>query len=188
MSQAEPSDERLMGEVQRGQPAHLEPLVRRYASPLLTYIERMVGDRHRAEELFQDVFLAVWEKRRTYRFPQPFRPWLFAIATNRCREAFRHARGPEVASLPEVLRDGPVATEASPPDAAVAAETARLVAAAVARLPAQQRTVMVLRRWNGLSFAEIAQTVGVGEATVRSHMHHALVSVRRFLEPRLKSE
>jgi RNA polymerase sigma-70 factor (ECF subfamily) len=188
MTQAEPSDETLMGQVRRGRREELEPLVRRYARPLLTYLERMVGDRHRAEELFQDAFLAVWEKRRTYRFPQPFRPWLFAIATNRCRAAFRRARGPEAASLPQAMCDGPAATDVSPPDAAVAAETARLVTAAVARLPDQQRTVIVLRTWNGLSFAEIAQSLGVGEATVRSHMHHALTALRRFLEPRMKPE
>jgi RNA polymerase sigma factor (sigma-70 family) len=55
-------------------------------------------------------------------------------------------------------------------------------------LPDQQRTVIVLRTWNGLSFAEIAQSLGVGEATVRSHMHHALTALRRFLEPRMKPE
>jgi DNA-directed RNA polymerase specialized sigma24 family protein len=44
----------------------------------------------------------------------------------------------------------------------------------------------VLRIWNGLSYAEIAQTTGVGEATARSHMFHGLAAVRKYLEPRLK--
>jgi len=188
MNEANPSDEWLMGQVAGGKREHLEMLVRRYASPLLTYLERMVGDRHDAEELFQDVFLAVWKKRKTYRFPKTFRSWLFAIATNRCRQAFRRARPP--AALP--TNDGaavvPVSTGPTPAEAAVATETAHLVAAAVAQLPPQQRLVVVLRNWNGLDYAEIAQVSGRTEGTVRSNMHHALAGMRRFLEPRMTAE
>ena len=187
MNQPNGSDEWLMGQVAGGHREHLETLVRRYASPLLTYIQRMVGDQDRAEDLFQDVFLAVWEKRRTYRFPRTFRSWLFAIATNRCREAFRRAR-PRLAVAHQELDAEVAGTARTPADLAVAAETASLVGAAVAHLPDLQRAVLVLRNWNGLSYAEIAEIVGRGEATVRSHMHHALVAIRRYLEPRMKAD
>ena len=50
----------------------------------------------------------------------------------------------------------------------------------------QQRTVVVLRVWDGLSYAEIAELVGKQEATVRSHMHHGLAALRKYLEPRLQ--
>lgn len=82
-------DEWWMAEVAKGKREALEPLVRRFASPLLTFLERMVGDRHQSEELFQEVFLAVWNKRGLYEYPRPFRSWLFAIALNQCRAAFR---------------------------------------------------------------------------------------------------
>ena len=82
-----------MAQVALGQCDCLEPLVRRYASPLLTFIRRMVGDRHRSEELFQEVFLAVWTKRKQYRFPRPFKSWLYAIAANRCRLDYRQRGG-----------------------------------------------------------------------------------------------
>jgi len=188
MNQASASDERLMGQVAQGNREHLEILVRRHASPLLTYIERMVGDHHRAEELFQDVFLAVWVKRRTYRFPRTFRSWLFAIATNRCREAFRRVRPMDVLPPQEWAGAAPASSGPTPAEAAVATETANLVAAAVAQLPPGQRTVVVLRNWNGLSFAEIAEVVGRSEGTVRSNMHHALAGIRRYLEPRMRSD
>ena len=188
MNQVNTSDEWLMRQVARGQREHLETLVRRYASPLLTYIQRMVGDRHRAEELFQDVFMAVWEKRRTYRFPRPFRSWLFSIAINRCRQAFRQRPTVDVLPLQDAAAEVPAATAPTPVQSAVATETAHLVATAVANLPPQQRTVVVLRNWNGLSYTEIAQIVRCGEATVRSHMHHALAGMRRYLEPRMRSE
>jgi RNA polymerase sigma-70 factor (ECF subfamily) len=182
------TDEWLMCQVAAGERECLEPLLRRYASPLLTYIERMVGDRHRAEELFQDAFLAVWVKRRTYRFPRKFRAWLFAIATNRCRQAFRQRSQRETVRLSEVAATTELAAGPRPAEVALATETASLVAAAVAQLPPQQRTVVVLRNWDGLSYAEIASIVGRSEATVRSHMHHALAGIRKYLEPRLSRD
>ena len=105
----------------------------------------MAGDRHRGEELFQEVFLAVWVKRRQYQHPRPFKPWLYAIAVNKCRAAFR-LRPAWSAPLTD---DGPAADDASPADALVAAETADLVVRAVARLPEQQRAVVTLRVWRG---------------------------------------
>lgn len=177
------SDEWLMGQVRRGSRDALEKLVRRHASPLLTYVQRMCGDRHRGEELFQEVFLAVWTKRTQYKLDRSFRAWLYAIAANRCRDAYR-ARPSEV---PLAGDEGPVAArETGPTQTAIAAETATLVAAAVGQLPPQQRSVVVLRVWNGLSYGEIAELVGTTEATVRSHMHRGLAALRERLEPRLR--
>src|SRR5438309_844468 len=147
-------DEWLMAQVASGKRDHLEPLVRRYASPLLTFIRRMIGDAHRSEELFQEVFLAVWSKRGQYEFPRPFKAWLYAIALNKCRADFRMHRVFEALD-----NDPPPAHDPSPADTAIATETATIVAAAVAQLPAQQRAVVVLRVWDGLSYAEIAEVV-----------------------------
>src|SRR3954451_5392333 len=82
-------DEDVMAEVALGQSQRLEQLVRRHATPLLTFIRRLVGDRHHSEEIFQDVFLAVWTKRHQYEFPRSFKNWLYAIALNKCRARHR---------------------------------------------------------------------------------------------------
>jgi RNA polymerase sigma-70 factor (ECF subfamily) len=183
--EAHQRDEWLMAEVRLGQREALEPLIRRYATPLLTFIHRMVGDGHRSEELFQEVFLAIWKKRAQYQFPRPFKPWLYRIAVNKCRAAFRGQALPTVhlAALEEVT--APPGGQPSPEDRAIATETAGLVTAAVTRLPPQQRMVVVLRIWNDLSYARIASIVGRTEATVRSHMHHGLAALRRALAPHL---
>ena len=184
MEKSYETDEWLMGQVKLGNRQYLAPLVRRYASPLLTYLHRMVGDLHRGEELLHEVLLIIWAKRRLYDFPRPFRPWLFAIATNHCRAAFRRARLPEVdfdSSPAAAFTDG----GPSPIDAAIATETAQLVTSAVAALPPRQRAVVALRIWNGLSFAEIGQVVGCTEATARSHMHHGLAAMRGQLGNKL---
>src|SRR6516225_4995465 len=131
MNGCDERDEWLMARVALGERDCLEPLVRRHATRLLTFIERMAGDRHRAEELFQEVFLAVWVKRRQYQFPRPFKPWLYTIAANRCHAAARGRRPPD--SLEDAAPWAPASTVPSPEESAVATETAALVAAAVTR-------------------------------------------------------
>lgn len=182
------SDEWLMGQVAGGKRDCLEVLVRRYATPLLTYLARMCGDSHRAEELVQEAFLAVWVKRKTYKLNKPFRAWLYTIATNKCRSAFRGNKGKTMASL----EDNPAAVPASetdtPVDAMLGSERAGIVAGAVARLPEQQRMVVTLRVWGGMSYSEIAISAGTAEATIRSHMHRALESLRKSLAPVLAND
>jgi RNA polymerase sigma-70 factor (ECF subfamily) len=185
MLQPQDRDEWLMAQVADGKREHLEPLIRRYAGPLLTVIRRMVGDRHRSEELFQEVFLAVWIKRRQYTFPRPFKPWLYTIALNKCRADYRSPAFPARVTGESSLVEAVVAREPSPSAKLVATETATLVSHAVSLLPPQQRAVVVLRIWDQLSYAEIADIVGRSEGTVRSHMHHGLTAMRKYLEPRL---
>lgn len=180
MDHAAERDENLMAQVAFGRTDPLEVLVRRHATALLTFLARMIGDRHRAEELFQEVFLTVWLKREQYQFPRPFRPWLYTIALNRCRALFR-LKSPIPVALPGDVTDP--ATDDSPEEQAISAETAELVSAAVTRLPPQQRAVVVLRVWQGLPYGRIAEIVDCSEGTVRSHMHHALASLRTTLEP-----
>ncbi|MGA2256596.1 MAG: RNA polymerase sigma factor [Thermoguttaceae bacterium] len=184
MSYDRTTDEELMLRVAAGNREAMSPLLRRYASPLLTFIRRMTGDWHRAEELFQEAFLAVWLNRNRYEHSRPFRSWLFGIAANKCRADFRKAPG-----LPEPLSDWldpPATHEPSPVEAAISSEAATLVTQAVAALPPKQRAVLVLRLWNGMEYAEIAQALERTESTIRSQMFHALAGMRRHLEPRMR--
>jgi RNA polymerase sigma-70 factor, ECF subfamily len=178
-------DEWLMSKVAQGHPEMLEPLVRRYGTLLLSFICRMVGDRQKSEDVFQDVFLAVWRRRHLYRFPRPFKPWLYAIAINRVREVHRGHRN----RLDQILEGDPATeparVESSPSESAIATETSVLVQQAVAALPPRQQMVVAMRMWKGNSYAEIAEAMGIREATVRSNMHDALAAIRRYLEPRM---
>jgi RNA polymerase sigma-70 factor (ECF subfamily) len=175
-------DEYLMARVQHGQPELLERILRRHATPLLTFLDRMTGDRHQAEELFQEVFLAVWRKRHQYQYPLPFKPWLYAIALNKWRESFRGRRQEQ--SLDEETM-APLSGEVGPPDAMIATETADIVSRAVTQLTPRQRAVVVLRIWQGMGYDRIADVLKTTEATVRSHMHHGLAALRQLLGPRL---
>ena len=176
------ADEVLMAQVADGRHERLGPLLRRHATPLLSFIRRIIGDRHRSEELFQEVFLAVWVKRRQYEPTRPFKPWLYAIALNKCRAALR---GRQQTGVPLADDEAGPADAATPPDRAMAEETARAVSGAVGRLPPQQRAVVLLRIWENMPYARIAPIVGCSEATVRSHMHLGLAALRQALTPHL---
>jgi RNA polymerase sigma-70 factor, ECF subfamily len=178
-------DEDLMERVASGQPEAMTFLVRRYGGPLLTFMRRMTGDRHRAEEMFQEAFLAVWQNRHRYVYPRPFRAWLFGIAANKCRAALRNWR-PMAALLVDDPDPPATADDSAPVEAAIATERAALVARAVALLPPKQRMVLVLRVWNGLEYGEIARILALSEGGIRSQMFHALAALRRYLEPRLR--
>lgn len=174
-------DEDLMAQVARGRHALLELLVRRHATPLLSFICRIIGDRHRGEEIFQEVFLIVWSKRQQYEFPRSFKNWLYTIALNKCRESFR-APVLATSSLPG---NDAVSDDASPAESLMAAETAETVGRAVLALPPQQRAVVTLRIWENMPYPRIARILGCAEATARSHMHLGLAALRRSLEPRM---
>lgn len=172
------SDEWLMGQVALGSREHLTPLVRRYASPLLTFIRRMVGDHHRSEELFQEAFYRVWKARKQYKLNHAFKSWLFTIAANLCRADYRKKRH-ETFSLDETI--APHDDSETPVEASLQHETAQQVSAAVAQLPDQQRSVVVLRIYNQMAYAEIAEVMQRSEGTVRSNMHHALQALKKSL-------
>ena len=175
------SDEQLMAQVATGNRDSLSSLMRRYASPLLTFLVRMTANHHVSEELFQEVFLAVWQKRQRYEFPRAFRAWLFGIAGNQCRAEYRRRRIPPDSPLFEST-DPPVSPQSGPVELAVLSEQATAVQRAVVRLPDMQRQVVVLRVWNGFPYSEIAAALDRPEATVRSHMCLALKTLRQHLE------
>lgn len=178
------SDELLMSQFAKGQAENLAVLLRRHATPLLTFITRMVGNRHRGEEVFQEVFVAVWRKRDSYSFPRPFKAWLYAIALNKSRARLRLKR-PTLVNL--TLDDLQASDRTTPSDIAMCSETAAIVTQALGSLTEQQRAVVLLRIWDDLPYAQIAAIVDCTEATARSHMSQGLAALRMRLGPCLES-
>jgi RNA polymerase sigma factor (sigma-70 family) len=110
---------------------------------------------------------------------------MFGIAVNQSRSSVRQVR------RQPILIDGGqidvlIGAAISPHDTVTAVETSQIVQQAVSQLPEQQRQVLVLRVWNGLSYQVIGQILERDEGTVRSHMHHALQSLRKHLAPHLR--
>lgn len=183
MGNSQDSDEGLMAEVALGSRECLHLLMRRYGTSLLTFIQRMTGNRQSSEDLFQEVFLALWLQSRRYDASRSFRAWLFGIAANKCRSEYRKVTSQSPTGEGSERIEEP---RASPQEIALQQERAVIVQQAVKKLPTMQRQVAVLRIWNEMPYDEIADVLKCSEGTVRSHMFHALTAMRKYLEPRLR--
>ena len=152
-------------------------LVERYLPRTTSYCARVTGDPRAAEELAQDVLLAIWRTRGTYRPERPFRVLLFTIARNRCRNHARswrrRLRWLGIATAPDGLAEVPT-RDTSQLDELLAVERQREVRTALGELSSRDREVVLLRFEQDLSYAEIAVVTGRAEATVRGRVFHAL--------------
>lgn len=180
---AEWSDEALIAQSRRGDAQAFAQLMRRYERPLFNYLARMLGNGAEAEDMFQETFLRVHTHLDRFREGAPFRPWVYRIATNLCRDRLRYwRRRPQVSldaassATPDApaLADRLPAREADPEAAASAAETAARLEAAVAGLSAKHRAVFLMARYEGLPYAEIANALRVPVGTVKSRMNTAV--------------
>lgn len=177
------SDERLMAEVRDGSREAFEELFARYRDVLWRFFARRLPNPSRTEELVQDVFLAVLQNRVRYEPRAPFRAYLFGVAWNALlaekRKTARRQEDPIVAD---------VADPAVGPDASL------WVRRALACLPDEQRELIMLREYEGLSYAEIAALLRVPLNTVRSRLFRARMELRdvlsreRPLEPKVSYE
>lgn len=176
----ETNDETLMTAHRAGDPAAFGALVSRYAGPLLGYLMRMVGDRHQAEDLFQEAFSKVHAKRETFRDGAKFKPWLFTIATRMAIDLLRkRQRQPLSVSLDdEDVSDGiqrDVLDDAPDPGAECARkEVKEQVRKAVEMLPERQRAALLLSYYQGLTYPEVAKAMDCSLGTVKTHMSRAL--------------
>lgn len=171
-------DEQLMARVKRGDRAALEALVRRHATPLLSFLSRIAAGRRDAEDLFQDTWVTVWARRSTFDTTRRFKPWLYRVAVSRCGDWRRRLR-PTAADQVDWFEAAEPAVEAR----LLREECLTAVEAAIRRLPPSQREVIALRLYASLGYAEVAAALGVTESTVRSNMSIALRSLRASLAP-----
>ncbi len=173
-----PDDEQLMGRVRRGDEGSLGALVRRHSGPLLSFVTRMARDRAEAEDLFQEVWIAVWVHRASFDATRRFKPWLYRIAANKCADARRRRRAWASSGVVAMnARAGPDCDRLTQEESLAAVERA------IGSLGDMQREVVTLRLFASLRYAEIAAVLGVSESTVRSHMCHALRTLRGALAP-----
>ena len=174
-------------------PHDFDRLVKRWEGPIRRLCIRMVGDMHRGEDLKQDTFLRLFEKRKYYEPKGRFSTFLWRIALNICYDELRRQkRRRELLSSQDTVAnaDAPseVATEsAGPDDRAATLEEGELVRRAVLELPEIYRAVVVLRHYEDMKLARIAEVLEIPEGTVNSRMAEALSRLSRILEPKLKA-
>lgn len=189
------ADAQLMLRVKRGDAAAFAVLVEKYQQPILNLLTRTLGDPTEAEDLAQAVFLQAWKSARRYRPTAKFSTWLFTIARNLClNELRRRARHPaESLDAPHPAAEGephhnpPDARTASPPEALLQGELERKIEEALAALPENQRTAILLCRQEELSYEDIAAVLGCSLSATKSLIFRGRETLKRRLKPYLRS-
>ncbi len=167
-------------------------LVSRWEAPICRLCMRMTGDPQRGEDLKQETFARLFEKRKSYQPTGRFSTYLWRIALNLCRDELRRQeRRREFLVEPE-FQEMPVHEEADcpanepAPDLRVAElEESELVRQALLQLPEIYRTVLVLRHYEDMKLSKIAEILNVPPGTVYSRMAEALARLSRLLERKL---
>jgi RNA polymerase sigma-70 factor (ECF subfamily) len=176
-------DEELLSKVARGDAEAFGQVYDRFGGVLFALLLRMVRDAGAAEDLLQEVFLQIWEKAKSYdpRLGKPL-GWAVALARNRAIDRLRaEARGQRL--LNEVAVEQ-AAHGVSPENCfgdLLGGETAGLVRAALARLPAEQRQSIEMAFFGGLSQSEIAAALQVPLGTVKARIRRGMLQLRESL-------
>jgi RNA polymerase sigma-70 factor, ECF subfamily len=165
------SDEDLLELMaKRRDEAAFDELYRRYARAVYEVVRRLPGDHARSEDVVQEAFASVWRAAAGYRRERgPAMGWLFAIARNAAVDALRSRAAASHSEVPDLPDDGP-----GPDERASAAEEAFRVHAAVDGLPDQEREVIELAYFDGLSQSEVAARLGAPLGTVKTRTRRAL--------------
>jgi len=189
-------DVRLMLQVREDNAEAFEQLVLRYQDRLLTVLQHLLGTHEQSEDLAQEVFLRVYRARKRYVPGAKFSTWLFTIANNVASNARRSlARRREInlqtsdsGAMGSGISLEQLAKEASglmPTRQLDKAETAQIIQLAMQTLNDRQRMAVLLSKFEDMSYAEIAESMGLSDKAVKSLLSRARVNLRVVIEPYL---
>ena len=184
-------DVELVVAAQGGDEAAFGEIVRRYHARVFRLAMRIVQDFDDAHDVAQETFIRAHEKLGSFRRGSSFFTWIYRIAHNnsinllrkrRLRSFIRLDTGTDASPDPNSLNSGEVqAAGATPHTDAEAAEIRDRVDRALSRLPNRQRSVFVMRQFDGLSHREISDVVGCTEGSVRASYYHAVKKLQEAL-------
>jgi RNA polymerase sigma-70 factor (ECF subfamily) len=176
-----------------GEARAFDELVRRYQNRLLNFVYRTTGDRERAEDLVQEVFVRVYRHIHRFDRSRKFSTWIYTIASNLAKNELRNrSRNPLV--LFQTIRrnweddDRPLQFEdpgSRPDDLFRKRQLREVVEEAVQKLPAHHRNVFVLRELEGKSYEEIAEITSTNLGTVKSRLNRARNAFASLVSPSL---
>ena len=188
------SDWELMRLTANKDMAAFRQLVEKYQKAVMRFAFRFLGSREEAEDASQEVFLRVYTAAKKYKPEAQFTTWLFRIATNVCLNELRHRKRlqevPLEPSNENSERDSAMdvpAPESMRPDTHLEqAERNRIVQESLEALPPNQRMAVVLKRFEGLSYQEIAEVLDVSLSAVESLLFRAKQTLKKKLTPYVK--
>jgi RNA polymerase sigma-70 factor, ECF subfamily len=185
----------LMLRVKRGDRAAFAGLVEKYKQPVLNFIYRTLHDEAEAEDLAQNVFLQVYKSARRYQRTAKFSTWLFTIARNLCLNELRRRSRHPAESIEETHaeqddqphRQFEDKAQIAPPEKLLYGELAQKIEEALAELPENQRTAILLCRQEELSYEEIAEILDCSLSATKSLIHRGRETLKEKLKPYLRT-
>jgi len=188
-------DAAMMLRVKQGDTAAFTALIEKYQQPVMNLAARTLHDQTEAEDLAQNVFVQVFKSAARYQTTAKFSTWLFTIARNLClNEIRRRSRHPaESLDAPHPDQEDQSKHQfedprsASPPDRLLQGELVKKIEEAIAALPENQRTALLLCRQDELSYEEIAAVLGCSLSATKSLIHRGRETLKEKLKPYLRT-
>ncbi len=180
------TDEELVVRSQGGDVDSFNQLVKRWERPIYALAYRTLGREDDARDVCQDTFFRAYRALKGFKGEAKFSSWLYRIALNLCRDFMRRQRRTPTVQMPEDTDIAELAAAGGPVESietlVARREIGRAVERAMATLPDEQRTAIVLKEYHGLTFQEIADMQGCPLSTVKTRLYQGLSVVRRQLE------
>jgi len=180
------TDEELVARSIRGDTDSFNELILRWERPIYVLAYRTIGREEDARDVAQETFLRAFRALKGFKGEAKFSSWLYRIALNLCRDWVRRERRQPVAQAPEGVDLVELASEQTPSetieDLVARNEISAAVARAMATLPEEQRTAIILKEYHGLTFQEIADMLDCPLSTVKTRLYQGLTVLRRQLD------
>ena len=185
------TDEELVARSMSGDADSFNELVLRWERPIYALAYRTIGREEDARDVCQETFLRAFRALPGFRGQAKFSSWLYRIALNLCRDWVRRERRAPVVQAPENVDLIELAAAEEPSesieDLVARKDLTKAVERAMALLPEQQRTAIILKEYHGLTFQEIADLVGCPLSTVKTRLYQGLTVIRRELARKAKT-
>src|SRR5580692_8646321 len=185
----------LMLRVKRGDRTAFAQLVEKYKQPVMNFVYRSLRDEIEAEDLAQNVFLQVYKSRSRYKQTAKFSTWLFTIARNLCLNEIRRRSRHPAESLEETHAENEDQPQRQyedkkvflPTENVLHDELAKKIEEALAGLPENQRSAILLCRQEELSYEEIAEVLNCSLSATKSLIHRGRETLKEKLKPYLRT-
>ncbi|MFO7655602.1 MAG: RNA polymerase sigma-70 factor [Bacteroidales bacterium] len=179
------TDKDIFDRVKKGDMAAFESLFRKYYSYLCHYALKIVGDTDTAEEVIQDLFVGLWEKREELAIETSVKSYLFKSAYNKCLLILRHKSVTN--RYEQYVREGEEPTEPDASEALNMKELSAVIDRTLEELPEKSRAIFSMSRFEGLKYHEIAKKLSLSVKTIESNMGKALKLFRKNIKTYLET-
>ena len=180
------SDEELVTLSQAGDLDSFNQLVLRWERPIYALAYRVIGREEDARDVAQETFLRAFRALKGFKGQAKFSSWLYRITLNLCRDWIRREKRTPIAQTPEGIDLVELAGEETPSESIEQLigrrQLGRAVSKAMALLPEEQRTAIILKEYHGLTFQEIAELLDCPLSTVKTRLYQGLSVVRKQLQ------